>query len=374
MVLFDSGNFSANPTPQGIAKTEAMIEGMGRLGYSVVNLGERDIRVGFNAFAERTRGARFPMVSANIIRNDSRETILRPSIVIEASSPNGESSVRVGVMGLMRFNPIFRKDGPEGSKLEIIHPSEVIGREIKDLRAQKVDVVVLLAALHRDDARRIVKAHPGIDFVVGSYGGVYMTEREPEGETWLLYGGNQGKRLGETRVFFGESSQARRVENKLHFLSDVYPFDPDMQKFVNETMRGISENRPDVSGGSYVGSKACMQCHPAVHEQWASTEHAKAMAALESEKDRRAPGCLKCHTTGFGKDGGFTSPQATPQLAEVGCESCHGAGRGHIARPAKGYGKVGLATCQPCHDLENSPDFDYYSYRARIVHRDRAER
>jgi hypothetical protein len=373
MVLLDSGNFSANPTPEGIVKTEALIKGMGLMGYSAANVGERDVRAGYGAFEQRISEARFPMISANIVRSDNKQPVLPPSAVIEASSPSGKQAVRIGLIGLVRFNPIFRKDGPESSKLEIVHPNEVIGREIKKLREQKVDVVILLAALHRDDARRIVRANPGIDFVVGSYGGVYMTEQAGDGGAWVLYAGNQGKQIGETRIFFGEGGGAPEVVNKLHFLGDIYPGDPEMQRFVNGSMSGIARTKPAV-GAPYAGSAACMQCHPAVHVQWTATEHAKALSALKSVKDRKAPGCLRCHTTGFGRDGGFTSTEATPQLADVGCESCHGAGRDHIARPARGYGKVGIATCQPCHDLENSPDFDYYSYFERVVHRKRTER
>ncbi len=373
MVLLDSGNFSANPTAEGNAATEVLLDAMGMLGYSAANVGERDVRAGYDSFERRASKARFPMISANIVRSDSKQPVIPPSVVIEASSPSGRRSVRVGVIGLVRFNPIFRKDGPEGSELEIVHPSEVLGREIEKLRGQKVDLVILLAALHRDDARMIVRAHPGVDFVVGSYGGVYTTEREGEGGAWVLYAGNQGKQIGETRIFFGEDGREPEVVNKLHYLGDIYPADPEMQKFVNDSMRGIAKKETE-AGAAYAGSEACMQCHPAVREQWAATRHARAFATLRSEEDRETPACLKCHTTGFEREGGFTSSRATPQLAEVGCESCHGAGRDHIARPARGYGAVGITTCQSCHDLENSPNFDYYSYLERIVHRERGDR
>jgi hypothetical protein len=373
VLLLDSGNFSANPTPSGIVKTEALIAGMGRLGYAAANVGERDVRAGYDAFLDRTRGARFPLVSANIVRSDNKKPVLPPSLVVEAMAPNGKRSVRIGLIGVVRFNPIFRKAGPEGTRLEIIHPNEVIGRELKRLREENVELVILLAALHRDDARRIVKEHPGIDIVVGSYGGFYVTEQEEEG-SWVLYSGNQGKQLGESRIFLGEGGRRPEVVNKLHYLSDLYPTDPAMREFISGVMRDADRGRTEMPDRPYAGPSACMQCHPAAHGQWASTPHARALAALKAEKDRESPDCLKCHTTGFGRDGGFESAGATPALANVGCESCHGPGRDHIAGPRKGYGKVGIRTCQSCHDVENSPDFDYYSYLTRVVHRDRAGR
>ena len=46
MLLVDSGNFSDNPTPQGDAKTRALVEAMGKIGYAAANVGERDVKLG----------------------------------------------------------------------------------------------------------------------------------------------------------------------------------------------------------------------------------------------------------------------------------------------------------------------------------------
>jgi hypothetical protein len=46
MLLLDAGNFSDNPTASGDLKTRGLLNAMERLGYQVVNVGERDIRMG----------------------------------------------------------------------------------------------------------------------------------------------------------------------------------------------------------------------------------------------------------------------------------------------------------------------------------------
>jgi hypothetical protein len=66
--------------------------------------------------------------------------------------------------------------------------------------------------------------------------------------------------------------------------------------------------------------------------------------------------------------------KSTPHLANVGCESCHGAGRVHLEETGRKYGAITPAVCTRCHDVENSPDFDFYAYFSKVTHREQAGR
>ena len=117
-------------------------------------------------------------------------------------------------------------------------------------------------------------------------------------------------------------------------------------------------------GPSYVGSKACKTCHMgaakgAIYEAWEKTDHAQALAKLPGDK-QKDPTCLPCHTTGFGKPGGYDPAAATAaNLAGVGCESCHGPGSDYkamnvmkdkAASVAKGLIEPNEKSCQGCHN------------------------
>ncbi len=139
----------------------------------------------------------------------------------------------------------------------------------------------------------------------------------------------------------------------------------------------------------YVGSKKCRVCHMKQYKSWSATRMANAFELLKpgvrSEAKKKAgldpsadytqdPKCLQCHTTGYGKKGGFVNLKDTPKLAGVGCEMCHGPG-GSYLKPEymslknKNYKradlvKVGLVnpptkeTCESlCHNAK-SPFFD----------------
>jgi peroxiredoxin len=124
---------------------------------------------------------------------------------------------------------------------------------------------------------------------------------------------------------------------------------------------------------AYVGSAACQSCHAAEHATWSKSAHASALASLRKEGKAENADCLKCHTTGFGRTGGFPAggkPDAHPGLAQVGCESCHGPGGEHVKEGAPRTGNIVslgdkcdscviLQICGSCHDEKNDPGFEF---------------
>jgi 2',3'-cyclic-nucleotide 2'-phosphodiesterase (5'-nucleotidase family) len=215
---------------------------MVRLGYRAANVGERDLSLGYDEFVRRTEHADFPFVSANIVRRDTREPVFDPYLILDVETEASDEPVRVGVLGVVRFNPVFLRSGPDDSDLVILPPLEAVKRYVEEVR-ERSDVVVLLAAIHRDDAHIIAKEVPGIDIVLGSYGSIYSTREETEGDTLICYAGNQGRRVGESRVFVDEGGKVERVTSFMHILTARYPSDPEMQDYVMEVDRKIADHK-----------------------------------------------------------------------------------------------------------------------------------
>lgn len=130
----------------------------------------------------------------------------------------------------------------------------------------------------------------------------------------------------------------------------------------------------------YSGSRdGCRKCHLREYRSWERTPHAKAMDVL-SANEQQDPNCVGCHTTGFGKPGGFVSLAETPKFASVGCESCHGPGsiyrdkdvmENHDASVAAGLLIPDEATCVSCHNSDSPTflgDFDFEARKEQGVH------
>ncbi|MBI4578853.1 MAG: thrombospondin type 3 repeat-containing protein, partial [Planctomycetes bacterium] len=112
----------------------------------------------------------------------------------------------------------------------------------------------------------------------------------------------------------------------------------------------------------------CGFCHPDKHTNWLTTQHSKALEALEAVGQGTNAACLGCHTVGFGEEGGFVDRATTNALAGVQCENCHGAGSEHVANimdptkyPLHSLDVIGADICGKCHTGDHQPTFDEWS-------------
>jgi len=117
---------------------------------------------------------------------------------------------------------------------------------------------------------------------------------------------------------------------------------------------------------TYLGSDACRSCHELEYSRFKA--HAKKAHSYEhivvmkkGLTDSEFRGCLECHTTGYGKPGGFSSEKETPHLKEAGCEVCHGPGSRHVesSDPKDIKGKLTVKDCEICHNSERVEAFNY---------------
>ena len=123
----------------------------------------------------------------------------------------------------------------------------------------------------------------------------------------------------------------------------------------------------DLAGAKvYVGSETCADCHDAEYESYAahsrkahSYASVKVMRKGLTEAEYRE--CLHCHATGYGRPGGFVSEEETPQLQNLGCESCHGPGSLHAdsGDPEDIVGELTAADCEQCHNAERVDNFKF---------------
>jgi PKD repeat protein len=116
----------------------------------------------------------------------------------------------------------------------------------------------------------------------------------------------------------------------------------------------------------YIGTGACAGCHGDKFSGWTGTVHSHAQADLHAVGLPPAveATCQVCHNVGKGQPTGFVDPTTTPQLTDVGCETCHGPAAWHkysdhdLIRPAV---SIDPKICGGCHQDSHHPTWEEYS-------------
>jgi hypothetical protein len=134
-----------------------------------------------------------------------------------------------------------------------------------------------------------------------------------------------------------------------------------------------------------VGSESCGVCHPKAYQAWKIDPHARATQSL-TEAQKQMPTCTHCHAPELAQRTLATAGQPSTSVsddsraeADVGCESCHGAGQyyspSYVMRDAELARAVGLVdpgqkSCLGCHavDTPSLTPFDFASKVKLIDH------
>lgn len=147
--------------------------------------------------------------------------------------------------------------------------------------------------------------------------------------------------------------------------------DPDVMRMVLARLAGTKVPMLLARDG-YSGNDACAVCHPQETAAWRFTEHSLAFDTLVTRGADRDPKCVGCHVVGFGDRGGWTEAGREAHLENVGCESCHGRGGGHLDAKGKPTEAVAARSYQPscerCHDATHSLGFEYASFLPKVSH------
>src|SRR5262249_40882661 len=157
-----------------------LLEGMAKIGYKVVNVGDRDLGLGYDDFITRTKGSPIQFISANVVREDTKQTVFRPYTVVELKQAGSKKPLRVAVTGARRYSPAWLKAGPDKSNLAIDRPADRVRAILPEMKKAS-DLVVVLAAMSKPEASQLANDVSGIDVIIGAYGGVYNASEEMVG-------------------------------------------------------------------------------------------------------------------------------------------------------------------------------------------------
>ncbi len=358
VVRLDNGGLLGGVDRQNVLKAETAAQSMAESKIDAVNLNAGDARMGESTV----------LTLANLSGHRLVSTSLRPSTTLLVDAWREAGPFLIG-------GTTVRPQALASGLREASADSPVMAAERLVAEAQGRGLApILLFDGDRDAARALARAVPALRLVTYRFSGRPPSKLDAEGPCALATPGEHGKAV--VRLAWQDDAF---VGTTVQMLGPEVRDDVEAKALYGRYLKRVTAERllddlhPDAKG--FAGSARCLPCHQQAARVWAASSHHGALATLEHEGHGRDPECVPCHVVGTAQGSlrlpkrAFDSRETTPALANVGCESCHGAGASHAAAPHRfTLPRVGSASCRPCHTLDNSPNFDFEKYWPRIRH------
>jgi 2',3'-cyclic-nucleotide 2'-phosphodiesterase (5'-nucleotidase family) len=157
------------------------------------------------AFLRKEASRGFPLVSANLVDPATKTSIFKPYIIRKVGA------IRVAFFGLL--SPNIRTDiYKEAGKQFLVKDPVRTAREVIGMLRGKADVIILLSDLPSDSQQEVIKATPGIHFVLGGRDGRHVQSPLWEGQTPILESYRYGMYAGRLQLDYVNASSPFKYE------------------------------------------------------------------------------------------------------------------------------------------------------------------
>ena len=381
-LLLDAGPLIAQDNRQSQLKLEAFLHGMKQLQYDAIALTGREVGI-LKENLDLNAAQRPVSIATNLPEHVRKEY----GVIGYFEKTLQRQDQKLDCLVLAVSDPRSIADSHLGQKLQLRDPVNAVlefflNMKIAPVKHHKDKLIILLVSSADETVIKKLRGIRAVDLLVK----VGYTDEpelaEPAG--WLpavISTGRLGKYVAGFTIPVDSDAALTRAEFFSIPIDAEYPRDPAVVQFIDEyqlqlQMENLIEDEnilprmaaPD--GLQFVGNSACNACHhEEIYSKWKKFRHGHALDTLVRKNRQFDPECVSCHTIGMRYVGGYRSKEKTPDLAHVGCESCHGPGSGHLEDADAEYRMI-FTACEDCHDHETSPAFeaDRENYMSKIRH------
>lgn len=216
-LVLDAGDTLHGQTFATISKGESIIELMNIIGYDAMAPGNHDFNYGQDRLLELKELMTFPLLAANIIKDDGTE-FLKPYEIKEIDG------VKIAIFGLATPETAYKTSPNNVIGLTFQDPAEAAQKIVNQLK-DKVDVIVALSHLGLDESSTyrsdiVAEKVSGIDIIIDGHSHTTLQEGKEVNETLIVQAGEYGKNLGYVDLYI-EDGKITKKTAKLSAQSDI---------------------------------------------------------------------------------------------------------------------------------------------------------
>jgi len=317
-------------------RVDLLIQSYNEMGYDVVNVGEKDLMMGFRFLSEKSQKAKFSFVSANLVDKKTQKGVFKPYVVKEFAG------LRIGILGLLddQFNSTLQEKDPG---LNIIDPVSTTKTVIKSLR-EYCDLIVVLSQLGESKDKKLARENPQIDLILGGGGeskravmervnGTPIYRLEPRGG----YLGRVEYSLVDTKkpIKFLVSSERDEIEKKLErLISHATQIKMDITKsgkqngVKDKELKFLESKQKELEKTLQAFEDKNFYRHFAIPVQLVVVDDPKIIKELENYRAESAKLYKPKMTTETEKDISEKEmiariPKTSPLVGAISCKRCH---------------------------------------------------
>ena len=200
-------------------KAYLIIDSLNLMGFDGIGIGDDDLSLGKDFLLEIAKRANFPLISSNLLHEESGKLLFKPYILKEI---NG---LKIGIFSLLSPDLFSNPSDPRRKGLIFRSPLETAQNMVKELQP-KTDLIILLSHLGYQKDVELAQTVPGINLIVGSHTGVNLSYAPVIKNTVLLQTASKGMYAGRIDLTlynneptFYNTMAKKSLEDKLNFLN-----------------------------------------------------------------------------------------------------------------------------------------------------------
>ena len=354
-------------------------EAFAKMRYAALNVGRREAGLSAAQLREIKARAPVPMVSANLLDKATGAPLFETHKIVR------RGAWRIALVGVLDPHGL---DDALGHGLAVEEMNVALGKLLPKLRSQ-ADFIVLLAFADEAAMANLARQFYELDVILGGKVQQPSQTLVKENRSVILATTNEARAVGTLNARLLSPGRMDAVKGEITLVSDRIPQDEEIAALaeayraeVRTTKLAIDDPAtlaedmvPGVKAtATYAGTQSCAACHPTAMQAWAGSGHGRAFHTLVARQADADPNCIACHTVGFGTASGYRREFGAAKLVDVGCESCHGPGSGHVEQRRAGgevtakFRPLGAGDCRKCHHGEFSRPFDYDKFWPAVAH------
>jgi len=185
------------------------VECFNAMGVDAMTVGNHEFDFGLQNFLELKQKARFPFLSSNIVKNDTKKRLCAPYVSLKLTD-----KISVSIIGVTTKFLLTTTKFENVQAVDVLDPVQSVARVFEEVK-DRGPVILLSHSKHQTD-RAIAAAVPELTAVIGGHDQILLSPFRKVGDVPIFQAFEKGRYLGRIDL------QIDPISKKTHLVSNSY--------------------------------------------------------------------------------------------------------------------------------------------------------